>query len=382
MSASVYLYSPYLKNFGGGERYLLYLAASLSKLPEAGVTLLSEFPEITKTALEDFFKLDLSRVRYKTIEGGSRSLRAVIDGADIFIPLSNFRVVRAAPRHYVQALQVPYAPITPFTVSMRMMKGEVREGVKDILRKQLLSHAEKISSFTLTNSRFVHDSLLRNFNLESSVLYPPIEDFFARGIPKRRIILSVGRIFRGLYNNKRYDVLTDAFRKLSGVMPEWEYHIVGSVASDDKSQTYLSGLKEASRGHRIFFHVNERYESLKVLYNEATIYWHGAGFGVNETKHPEATEHFGMSVAEALSASCVPIVVNKGGLKEIVTEGENGYLWETTDQLMDFTLNVARMSFDQLTALQSRARESYRRYGLQKFDERVAELFTPVLTPP
>jgi hypothetical protein len=42
-------------------------------------------------------------------------------------------------------------------------------------------------------------------------VYPPIDDFRVEG-PKERAILSVGRIFRGLYNDKRYDVMLDGFR--------------------------------------------------------------------------------------------------------------------------------------------------------------------------
>ncbi|HQT91545.1 MAG TPA: glycosyltransferase family 4 protein [Candidatus Kryptobacter bacterium] len=376
---SIYLYSPYWRNFGGGERYMLYLASALSKLPETEVTVLSEFPEITKGRLAEFFQMDLSGVNYRTFGGGSRSLRKIIDGVDVFIPLSNFKMVRAVPKHYVQTLQVPYARITPLTISGRIIKGEVKEGVKDLFRIQLLSHTRKESRLTLTNSKFVHDNLLRSFKVGSSVLYPPIGDFLTEGITKRRTILSVGRIFRGLYNDKRYDVLTDTFRKLSRIMPDWQYHIVGSALSDKKSRGFLNQLKEENRNHPVFFHVNVSHESLKKLYNEATIYWHGAGFGVDEVKHPEATEHFGMSVLEAMTAGCIPVVVDKGGLKEIVTHRKNGFLWQTIDDLADYTLRVANMSPQDLSELQENARLRYSDFSVSNFEKRVAEIFLHLL---
>ncbi len=376
---TIVLYSPYWRNMGGGERYLLQLASSLSKMPGAEVTALSEFPEITKDRLELFFMLDLSNIDYRIFRDGTRTLRESIRGADIFIPLSNYRYVRAAPKNYIQALQVPYASINLLTVSKKIIRWNLSEGVKDLSRLQLLYRTRKNSTLTLTNSGFVHDSLLQGFGVKSSVLYPPIEDFLAEGLPKRRTILSVGRIFRGLYNDKRYDVLTKAFQKLSNHVQDWEYHIVGSVSSDKKSQAYLEELKKANKDFPVFFHANASHESLKTLYNEATIYWHAAGYGVDEDREPERTEHFGMSVVEGLSAKCIPIIVNKGGLKEIISPGKNGFLWETVDELVQRTLQVANMKEDSLMEIRKNARQRYSDFSLNRFEERVSEIFLPFL---
>ncbi|MGO9482744.1 MAG: glycosyltransferase, partial [Candidatus Kryptoniota bacterium] len=217
---------------------------------------------------------------------------------------------------------------------------------------------------------------------ESEVLYPPIQDFLIEGIPRRKIILSVGRFFKGLYNDKRYDILTAAFRNLSKDMPAWEYHLVGSTSPDKQTQKLIIDLKTANENFPVFFHTDEPYESLKRLYNEALILWHGAGYGVDEIRHPEMTEHFGMSVAEAMSAQCVPIVVNKGGIREIVIHGENGFLWSTTDELIRYTLQVANLSLAELQRLQENAREEYRNFAVTSFNKQVAELFSQLLVEP
>lgn len=376
---SILIYSPYWRNFGGGERYILHLASSLSRMPSTKVTLLSQFPDISKDRLEKVFDLDLSQLDYKTFNGGARSLRTIVDGADVFIPLSNFRYIKAAPKQYVQALQVPYSGINFLTISRRIMRGNLREGLKDILRLRLLSHARNSSTLTLTNSVFVHDCLLRGFNVESKVLYPPIRDFLVEGTPKRKVILSVGRIFRGLYNDKRYDVLTEAFRRVSGHLKGWEYHIVGSVSLDNTSQAYLEELKKVNKDFPVFFHVNASHELLGRLYNESSIYWHGAGYGVDEFREPERTEHFGMSVVEGLSAKCTPIVVNKGGLKEIVSSEENGFLWESIDELVERTMQVADLRTQQLLELQQNARKRFFDFSMRQFEKRVSEIFLPLI---
>jgi glycosyltransferase involved in cell wall biosynthesis len=36
----------------------------------------------------------------------------------------------------------------------------------------------------------------------------------------------------------------------------------------------------------------------------------------------------------------VPVVINKGGQPEIVEHGVNGFLWETLDELRDYTTRL------------------------------------------
>lgn len=377
---TIVLYSPYWRNMGGGERYMLNLAVSLAMHPSTRVGVIIDSPEITGEKLSVFFGLDLSNVELLAATNARRDIRRIAAGADVFIALSNFRRIEASPRYYVQALQVPYPRITPGTISAKMLSGNIRDGVKDILRKQLLQKSARRSQLTLTNSVFVHDTLQTNFGLKSSVLYPPIEDFLVAGIPKRKIILSVGRFFSGLYNDKRYDVLTAAFRSTRGRLDGWEYHIVGSASDDESTWELLRKLREENAGFPVFFHINEPHERLRNLYNEATVLWHGAGYGVDEALEPERTEHFGMSVAEGLSAGCIPVVVNKGGLKEIVSNNQNGFLWGTTDELVDTTLRIAGMKKNELERLRDNARQKYYDFSLQNFNNRVADIFDALLT--
>ncbi len=81
-------------------------------------------------------------------------------------------------------------------------------------------------------------------------------------------------------------------------------------------------------------------QQLQKQYGQAKIYWHATGYGINENTNPQAVEHLGISTIEAMSAGAVPIVINKGGQPEIVTHNINGLLWQSQDELINYTNQI------------------------------------------
>jgi glycosyltransferase involved in cell wall biosynthesis len=51
-------------------------------------------------------------------------------------------------------------------------------------------------------------------------------------------------------------------------------------------------------------------------------------------------EHFGITPVEAMSAGTVPVVYDGGGLPEIVTDGTDGYIWNTKEELVTKTVSL------------------------------------------
>jgi hypothetical protein len=74
------------------------------------------------------------------------------------------------------------------------------------------------------------------------------------------------------------------------------------------------------------------------LYGKSQIYWHAAGFEIDEHKNPELTEHFGISTVEAVSAGCIPLVIPYGGQREIIKSAD--LHWESVDELVQKTKAV------------------------------------------
>ena len=96
-------------------------------------------------------------------------------------------------------------------------------------------------------------------------------------------------------------------------------------------------MRQAAAGHNAEFKPNLTRQQLKQTFETAGIFWHAAGYGEDEDLHPELTEHFGIVTVEAMAAGCVPVVIRKGGQSEIVQHGISGYLWDTVDELIEYT---------------------------------------------
>jgi len=191
----------------------------------------------------------------------------------------------------------------------------------------------------LCNSQFTKSFIDKSFNIDSAVLYPPVDihQFMTAPKEKEHIILSVGR-FDQIMNAKRQDILIEVFKKMcDDGLQTWKLVLAGGL---QHNQEQLLELEQMALGYPIELKPNINWEELVDLYKRATIYWHGAGYEIDDTKEPEKVEHFGMSIVEAMAAGCIPIVCEAGGVKEIITNKENGYLWSSKEQLAKMTENM------------------------------------------
>ncbi len=366
----VLIYSEHWSRRGCGEKYLLCCIETLLR-SNYDVTIVAQTASFDKDAVARYFNVDVTGADLRTIDGDVSIFReqaqCLSAEFDIFLYMTNYRFLSSHARQTFVILQVPYGRITLFSLLGKSLQGNWKEGAKDFYRRQMLKRLHDTQA-VIVYSQFVHNALDWIHDIPSTVVEPPIDDFLADEIPKERTILSVGRFSDGLYNNKRYDVLIDAFKKLYARLPSttWQYHLVGACGSDEASQQYFRRLQDSAHGLPIYFHLNPSYQDLRRHYNEATIFWHAAGLGVDEDKHPERAEHFGMSTLEAMSARCVPVVVNSGGQKEIVSHDESGYLWNSVDELVEHSLKL--MSDHELLAnLQSQARERFKEFDREHF---------------
>jgi glycosyltransferase involved in cell wall biosynthesis len=106
--------------------------------------------------------------------------------------------------------------------------------------------------------------------------------------------------------------------------------------AEDAPIDVLNNLPRAELGERV---------------GRAKVFWHAAGLLVDESREPQLCEHFGVVTVEAMSAGCVPVVIGKGGQKEIVRDGIDGFVCRSleemaqrTRQLIDDDALRARMS--------------------------------------
>lgn len=235
-----------------------------------------------------------------------------------------------------------------------------------------INHIKLINQTIVCNSHFTKKHIDSWLGTNSRVIYPPVISSVSPGA-KENIILGVGR-FTDTLHHKRQDVLINAFKNLvdSG-LNDWQLHLLGSTSPKKDSQL-LTKLKKQAQGYPIKFLVNATSSQLKHSYQTAKIFWHAAGYDIDETQNPELVEHFGIVTVEAMTAGCVPVVINKGGQKEIVTHNQNGFLFDSITQLQTHTQNLINKPH-LLDRFSQQATNSVKKFSNQQFEKRLSELF-------
>jgi glycosyltransferase involved in cell wall biosynthesis len=317
--------SPYLDHLGGGERYMLSVAEVLESLGNEIYFAWDNLEEVNKLAAMLGIKLSAPHLdpNIKKLYFGNNpfSMYLATRGYDIVVYLSDGSIPLLGGKCNILHMQVPF-------------HGVGGKSWKNQLKKRFVGHV-------IVNSKFTKEIIDREYGINSTILYPPVKKVDCKS-PKENLILSVGR-FEPSLNAKKQDILIDVWRALSPRIPGWKLVLAGASASDD----WVSSLKARAAEIPIEFAVAVSYDKLCELYSRATIYWHAAGYGIDEHKNPELTEHFGISTVEAISAGCIPLVVPHGGQVEIVSNQD--LHWNTKEELMDKTLalihNPSRSSY-------------------------------------
>ncbi len=319
------LYTPYNILPGGGERYLLSIAEALQGF--ADVELVASHPwsrlRLLTTARE--LGVDVGNIRPVTVaEARGR------EPYDVFVAMGNEIVPPIAPLGKRNIFHCQF----PFPVDRQTF----------VKRRDWLNGYDSI----IVNSGFtrhhVSNQLARNgldTSIPVAVIAPPVVQLTNTDTVKLPIILNVGRFFRGGHNKKQLDMVR-AFKRIidQGRGKGWELHLAGAAHPEFEHREYLLKVVEEAQGYPIKIHVNPPLPLLRQLYHEASLYWHATGFDIDENRFPEQHEHFGITTVEAMSAGCIPIVVATAGQREIVQDGENGFLWRSLTELRTTTVRV------------------------------------------
>ena len=178
-------------------------------------------------------------------------------------------------------------------------------------------------------SEFSRNWMREYWSKDGPLLYPPVDTSGAESRPKQRIILGVGRFFRGSHEKKHGEMIKQFVQMVREGLRGWTLHLAGHQSGRDIDLDYTAELRRRAHGHPIEIHVDMDFERLRRLYADASIYWHAAGFGERVTRNPVRFEHFGIAVVEAMASAAVPIVLDQGGLPELVTHGVDGFHWST-----------------------------------------------------
>lgn len=351
------LYDPYLDTLGGGERHILSI---LKVLEDHGmdVTLFWDkdiSDDITTTLNFQFTNLQFAPRFIKK----SRTQRAqTLAQYDIFLYVTDGSYFfSSAKKNYIFSM-VPN---------------------KALYRMNWLNKIKLLNYSFITNSFFTQKRLAE-WGINAEIIYPYIENHLlnldSTSLKKESIILSVGRFFPHLHS-KRQDVLIKFFLKAQAQHPQFSsYKLVFAGGLMPSDQDYFNSLIQLAEGSKsIVFYPNIDSNKLKTLYKKSQFYWHAAGYGVDQLKHPELVEHLGITPLEAMSAGCISFCYKAGGPIELIKDGVNGFLFKNFDDLIKKML-IVMPDKNLQTAIKSNAKTFLKlNFSYDVFKHRVNEVF-------
>lgn len=346
------IYTPYLDTLTGGELYMLTIAEFLSKDNEVNV--FWDDKEILNRAARRF-DLDLTRIKLvenifsKDFSAKEKFLRTL--RYDKIIYLSDGSIPLLFPKKLIVHFQAPL-------LSKNIPSSEKS---KALLIKKVFC-----------NSKFTKSYIDKAFNLNSKVLYPPVRSIEGSE-KKEKYILTVGRYqpYENGADFKKIGLLIEVFKKFYENNKDWKMKIVTSVRRVDEEE--FNKRIRANIDNSIEIIKNGEFNDVQNAYKKSMIYWHAAGYGEDIDNHPERVEHFGMSTVEAMTSGCVPIVVNLGGQKEIVKANENGFLWNTKEELLRITERISNDEKER-EKISKNARKISGEYSKKRFCEELSKI--------
>jgi GT2 family glycosyltransferase len=346
----VCLYNAYLPTMGGGENLTAHTIAYINAIfPSASIDILchetiafdksrfagKEFVQM----LEREFNLTLNntKIRFvnfnfniKSFIGNLRYMRQISEISkeyDLFINNTFVSLVPARAKVNIYYCMFPF----DLGYSKISLQGPFRR----IFHDQFLRSYDMFLSISQYTQKWVD----KYWDVNSYVLYPPVKP--AKKSPdqhKDNIIINIGRFFAGGHNKKQ-DVMAKAFIEMydKGWAKDWKLVLVGRKHTDEKSSAYIDSLEKMAKGYPIELKYDTSVGELQNLLERAKIYWHATGYDELVDKNPDKFEHFGLSTIEASQTGAVPVVFNGGGQPEMIHHAQNGFLWDTTDELMRYT---------------------------------------------
>ncbi len=347
----VAVYDLYWSTMGGGEQVDGTLAQVLSDHHD--VTVLGPRPPDVD-ALRRRLGVDLSRCDYRRVSDDDEASQASAD-FDLFINGTYLSTAVNRAREGWYYVHFPGTVPTPRDrARQRVAEQATRRlaGVEGRLarirtsferRRPRIEHLPTYHRY-LANSQYTAGWVERLWQVPCEVLYPPVRTVVASPVAgKQPTILVLGRFFdpRHGHSKKQHELL-DVFveaRRLSQ-LEGWRLAMVGGA--DAANRDYVLELKRRVRslpaGVQVDLHVNAPGSTVQRLLGEASLLWHGGGYGEDPERHPERFEHFGIAVVEAMATGAVPVVFGAAGPAEIVRHDVDGLHWRTLDELSHHTV--------------------------------------------
>lgn len=355
----VLFYSPYIpKHFGGGEKHVFDVATTVAKKHTVFIAVPSidqnKAVEI-RTQYEAFLNYSLENITFiqSSLFTGSafEKLKETSQYDYVYAVTDGSFFLSAAKKNNLH-IQIPFTNALSFFDKIKLTSWNIKN----------------------SNSEFTKSVVEKSWRVKVDYVHHPLVSLeeIKPQKQKEKIILNVGRFFRQLHS-KRQDILVSFFIELQKTVPEakdWKLILVGSVEDSE----YLEEVRMLAKGYSISILTDVSRTELISLYQKAAIYWHATGYGVDEAEHPEKVEHFGITTIEAMAAGCVPVVINKGGQKEIIGTELQQLLWDSQEDCLN-TTQALLQDTAQFAKTQEQTLRRVQQFSSQEFEKVVWKMF-------
>ncbi len=359
------IYSPYLpKHFGGGEKHILTTAWYLSQRHTVSL-LLPEVNTDVKKAIKEYenlFGIDLSSIQLQ-VSGLAKKTHSPWQNwqetkkFDAFFYLTDGSFFFAGSKKNILHIQVPFTNKLSLVARLKLFTWNVRNA----------------------NSRFTQSVVEKNWQTTIPFIHYPFADtkniHFSAEEERKKTILSVGRFIDPIHadlHSKRQDALVSSF--IDGCMQHhwhkkgWQLLLVGAVEPDGVHQAFVQRLKKQAADWPIVFAHKVDAQTLSTFYKESDLYWHAAGLDIDENLTPAKVEHFGMAPVEAMAHGCLPLLTNKGGLKEVVgSELASQFLFSSQSDLVGKTNMLMLATKSEKQTKRQLVRKQAENFSLERF---------------
>ena len=374
MNIAVYI-KDFIYKFGGTESYTANLIESLQKiLNNPNITILTEYYKKTVplteqkliNTLNDAYGVEITEknVKIKYIQSKENknrldsfkfqlSINKVTKNYDLFFYCSKGMLTGNAKKN-IAIIHFPMDKKESFPTYKKY------PFLKFIAKKTDLNYINKYDYF-IPNSNFTKYWLQQKWNIEDNkiqVLYPPVTKIKKTKEKQKDKILICSRIEK----SKKIDKLIYAYTKSNFLSKNTKLIIAGSTKNE--SPEYVKYLQNINPSVEFIF--NPSREKIEDLYASSYIFWHAKGY---EELDPYQMEHFGITTVEAMSAKCIPIVINKGGQTEIVTD-ESGFKWNNLDELIKYTEEIYSGKLD-ISSMQKNCIERSNLYSKENYQKKL-----------